>query len=90
MDQQQTLPSDGDSASVCTADLAARATLLLKQHQQPRRQEKLMLGDGLRDELSGKQRQTAAALCLVDRAEEGRCRRETFFFHTGKKAGWCS
>jgi hypothetical protein len=30
------------------------------------------------------------ALCLIDRLEEGRCRREAFFYHTGKKSGWCS
>ena len=30
------------------------------------------------------------ALCLRDRMEEGRCRRDAFYFHTGKKSGWCS
>lgn len=30
------------------------------------------------------------ALCLRDRLEEGRCRRQAFYFHTGKKSGWCS
>ena len=30
------------------------------------------------------------ALCLRDRLEDGRCRRQAFYLYTGKKSGWCS